>query len=88
MVDWSAAASPKTGKDSIWWALLHRKGGRFQMTRRENPGRRHGATEELAGHFATLDADGGLGALFEGDPALSATERTIVENEEAWILGA
>jgi precorrin-8X/cobalt-precorrin-8 methylmutase len=42
----------------------------------------------IAMHFAELDAAGDLGALFEGDPALSATERTIVENEEAWILGA
>jgi hypothetical protein len=26
--------------------------------------------------------------LFAGDPALTPTERTIVETEEAWILGA
>ncbi|NKB55871.1 MAG: cobalamin biosynthesis protein CbiG [Alphaproteobacteria bacterium] len=42
----------------------------------------------IAAHFAALDEDGSLGALFDGDPALSATERTLVENEEAWILGA
>ena len=42
----------------------------------------------LAAHFAALDAAGNLGALFEGDPAMTAAERTIVETEESWILGA
>ncbi len=58
MVDWSAAASPKTGKDSIWWALLRRKGGRHQMTRRENPGTRHAATEELADQLTEISGGG------------------------------
>ncbi len=42
----------------------------------------------IAAHFAALDDTGDLGALFEGDPALSAAQRNIVEQEEAWILGA
>ena len=37
--------------------------------------------------FARLDALGGLGPLFEGAPYLDATERRIIETEEAWILG-
>jgi precorrin-8X/cobalt-precorrin-8 methylmutase len=41
----------------------------------------------IAQHFADLDGLGGLGAVFAGDPALSANERTIVEREEGWILG-
>lgn len=42
----------------------------------------------IAAHFAALDDAGALGALFAGDPALSAADRAIVETEEAWILGA
>lgn len=37
--------------------------------------------------FARLDALGGLGPLFQSAPYLDATERRIVETEEAWILG-
>ena len=37
--------------------------------------------------FARLDALGGLGPLFHGDPNLDADERRIIETEEAWILG-
>ena len=37
--------------------------------------------------FARLDALGGLGPLFQGAPFLDATERRIIETEEAWILG-
>ncbi len=37
--------------------------------------------------FASLDALGGLGPLFEGAPFLDANERRIIETEEAWILG-
>jgi hypothetical protein len=42
----------------------------------------------IAAHFAALDDAGALEVLFEGDPALSAAQRCIVEQEEAWILGA
>jgi precorrin-8X/cobalt-precorrin-8 methylmutase len=41
----------------------------------------------IAHHFAALDDDGALDALFAGDPALSAAERAIVETEEGWVLG-
>ena len=37
--------------------------------------------------FARLDAGGGLGPLFAGAPFLGPAQRTIVESEEAWILG-
>lgn len=37
--------------------------------------------------FARLDAQGGVGPLFEGSPALTPEERRIVETEEAWVLG-
>ena len=37
--------------------------------------------------FARLDALGGLSPLFEGPPFLDATERRLIETEEAWILG-
>lgn len=58
MVDWSAAASRNTGKDSIWWALLRRKGDRLRLARRRNPGTRHAATNELADKLAELAAEG------------------------------
>ena len=37
--------------------------------------------------FASLDARGMLVPLFGGSPALTASERRVVEAEEAWILG-
>ena len=37
--------------------------------------------------FAARDRTGELAAFFEGDPALTAEQRHIVENEEAWTLG-
>ncbi len=36
MVDWSAAASPRRGRDSIWLCRLERSGGRLRETAREN----------------------------------------------------
>ncbi len=41
----------------------------------------------IAEHFVALDRRGALAPLFAGDPALSAAERHLVEEEEAWILG-
>ncbi len=41
----------------------------------------------IAGHFADLDRSGALGPVFAGDPALSAGDRAIVEDEEGWVLG-
>jgi len=58
MVDWSAATTPRTGKDSIWWALLRRKDGKVRLTRRENPNTRHGATQRLANVLANITKDG------------------------------
>lgn len=37
--------------------------------------------------FAHADAAGELPAWFQGDPVLSAAERAVIEQEEAWILG-
>lgn len=58
MVDWSAAATPRTGKDSIWWALLRRKDGKVRLTRRENPSTRDAATKKLADVLANIAAQG------------------------------
>jgi precorrin-8X/cobalt-precorrin-8 methylmutase len=58
MVDWSAASTPRTGKDSIWWALLVRQGGETQLARRENPSTRAAATAQLADTIADLAAAG------------------------------
>ncbi len=44
VVDWSAAKTPKTGKDSIWFAVI-RDG---DVTTLENPPTRSGATAHLA----------------------------------------
>ena len=41
----------------------------------------------VARHFAGLDRDGALAALFDGDPALTLEQRKRVEAEEAWTLG-
>ena len=46
-----------------------------------------GQVVATARYFAKLDDDGRLGALFSGGNGLSAADRTIVEQEEAWILG-
>ena len=53
-----------------------------------NPVKDARQVRSIAAHFAALDEAGALGALFEGDPALTPAERAIVETEEAWILGA
>ena len=58
MVDWSAATTPRTGKDSIWWALLRRKDGKGRLTRRENPSTRHASTQRLADVLANITKDG------------------------------
>jgi precorrin-8X/cobalt-precorrin-8 methylmutase len=41
----------------------------------------------IAHYFADLDERGELSAIFAGDPALSAAERSVVEQEEGWVLG-
>ena len=37
--------------------------------------------------YTRLDMRGGLAPLFAGAPSLTARERRVVENEEAWVLG-
>jgi hypothetical protein len=44
-------------------------------------------TRTIARHFARLDEEGRLAALFAGDPALTPAERARVEREEGWVLG-
>ena len=43
MVDWSAANTPRSGHDSVWFCLLHRNGDRLTEIALENPPTRHGA---------------------------------------------
>jgi precorrin-8X/cobalt-precorrin-8 methylmutase len=42
--------------------------------------------QALSQCFAQWDEEGGLAALFAGDPALTPDERATVEREEGWIL--
>jgi precorrin-8X/cobalt-precorrin-8 methylmutase len=42
----------------------------------------------MAEHFAGMDTSGDLSALFEGANLLSSSNRTVVEQEEGWALGA
>ncbi len=41
----------------------------------------------LAHHFARLDTDNELAALFAGPPGLDPRQRRMIETEEGWILG-
>lgn len=58
MVDWSAAASPSRGADSIWWALVMRQDGKCRLMERENPRTRALAMEQLADLLGGLADDG------------------------------
>lgn len=58
MVDWSGASSPRSGKDSIWYALLIRRGNEIDLEAIENPATRARATEELGDRLAALAAAG------------------------------
>ena len=68
----------------IYPSLLRR-----EVEERKNEGEIRDAAQVRinAEAFARLDALGGLGPLFQGAPYLDATERHIIETEEAWILG-
>ena len=55
--------------------------------RDDHPIRDAGQVSATVRAFAAFDEAGDLGALFGGDPYLSARERLIVEREEGWILG-
>ncbi len=48
MVDWSAAAAPRQGKDSIWICLGERRGDEFVLTTLDNPATRHTARDRIA----------------------------------------
>ena len=54
MVDWSAAKRPKTGKDSIWFALLEWVGSGLSMRMLENPRTRWFARDNLGRLLADL----------------------------------
>jgi len=58
MVDWSAAATPKTGADSIWYCVVERRGGKLVETCLNNPNTREAAMQELADHLSDLGARG------------------------------
>lgn len=47
MVDWSGASTPKTGKDSIWYAVTVRRRGRLRRIALANPATREQATADL-----------------------------------------
>ncbi len=58
MVDWSAAASPTTGRDSIWYACYRRDGGVLERSLLVNAPTRAAATAELIALFAELIGEG------------------------------
>jgi precorrin-8X/cobalt-precorrin-8 methylmutase len=47
MVDWSAASTPQTGVDSIWYSVVERRAGKLVETALKNPATRHEACQEL-----------------------------------------
>jgi precorrin-8X/cobalt-precorrin-8 methylmutase len=47
IVDWSAAKTPKTGKDSIWWAHARRTDRGVALAETQNPPTRAEATRQL-----------------------------------------
>jgi precorrin-8X/cobalt-precorrin-8 methylmutase len=58
MVDWSAAATPRTGEDSIWYCCLERQNGQLMPVRLANPATRRQAVAELADLLSDLIARG------------------------------
>lgn len=54
MVDWSASSTPKTGKDSIWWAFRENSGGE-QVG---NPATREEARRDIIGLLETALSKG------------------------------
>jgi precorrin-8X/cobalt-precorrin-8 methylmutase len=58
VVDWSASAVPKRGKDSIWYAVLQRRDGRLRRTALQNPPTRVQAMDELEQRIEALLAGG------------------------------
>ncbi|MEQ8440882.1 MAG: cobalamin biosynthesis protein CbiG [Alphaproteobacteria bacterium] len=62
MVDWSAARTPKRGRDSIWIACVERHARGLRRTVLENPATRAAATGRLGDLLVRL-ADGGKRVL-------------------------
>ena len=58
VVDWSAANTRRTGRDSIWYTVYRRQGGRLRRRALRNPPTRAGAIETLASILARLAAAG------------------------------
>lgn len=54
MVDWSAAATPRRGKDSIWYTVLVRRNGALRRVALENPPTRSDAEYALTRRLAAL----------------------------------
>lgn len=57
-VDWSGAAQPRTGKDSIWLHLAVRRGRDLETRRLSNPATRSAATAEIAELLRGLLSEG------------------------------
>lgn len=57
-VDWSGAAQPRTGKDSIWLHLAVRRGRELETRHLSNPATRSDATAQIALLLRALLADG------------------------------
>ena len=66
IVDWSAANTPTTGKDSIWIALGEREEGAFRLIETVNPPTRSAAMARLRQFFRdALAADKRVFAGFD-----------------------
>jgi precorrin-8X/cobalt-precorrin-8 methylmutase len=63
MVDWSAAATPKLGADSIWVAALRQRGRKVETVLLENLATRRDAAAVLRGFF--------IGSLARGERVLA-----------------
>jgi precorrin-8X/cobalt-precorrin-8 methylmutase len=57
MLDWSAANTPKQGKDSIWLSLLERAGAIDKQGAPENPATRRAAFQRLQALLHRLTAE-------------------------------
>jgi hypothetical protein len=80
MIDWSASSIPRTGADSIWWALLE-----WENEATGDPQRSDAPAHLVTGNCATratLDAAGALERML----AAPATDPAVL-HEEGWILG-
>lgn len=58
MVDWSAASTPKTGVDSIWYSVIERRDGKLVETALKNPVTRDEACTDLVDILSDLSSRG------------------------------